>query len=200
MHVRALAMKKGRGVEPPEGLVIVPKNLAMKFDTKEGRKIIEAELNEAINKLGGKPDLVAFDPLRRMLKGDENSSEVIAEMWRVVDAIQAACNAAVWINHHIQKPPADRSGWDPTDPFVARGSGDIYGGGDAFVNVVPGPGHEDWRKLSLYFESKRAESMEPAHMQVTFKSGKVECLGRGWTHTWQEKSVRKDGSVNLVSL
>lgn len=178
----------------------VPKNLAMVFNTQDGKKLIQNELNDAIEKLGGKPDLVAFDPLRRMLKGDENSSEVIAEMWKVIDSIQSACGAAVWINHHIQKPPADRSGWDPTDPFVARGSGDIYGGGDAFVNVVPGPGTEKVRKLSLYFESKRAESMEPAHMQVTFETGKVECIARGWSHTWQEKRGRGDGKVNLITL
>ncbi len=163
------------GREPNDRLWIVPKNLSIKLDTHEGKRLVEREVDAVVEK-AGPVDLIVFDPMRRIHNGNENDSETIGKIWHVIDCAHRRYNAAVVIAHHIRKPPGDKTGYDPADAFNGRGSSDIYGGGDAFVVVVPGPmGPErKWRKVDAYFESKRAQEMEPAHLKVNFGTGIVE--------------------------
>jgi RecA-family ATPase len=160
--------------EPNDRVWIVPKNLSIKLDTNEGRRIVERELDH-VAEAAGKIDLVMFDPMRRIHNGNENDSDTIGRIWDVVDKIHRRYGCGVIISHHITKPPHDKKGYDPTDPFNGRGSGDIYGGGDAFVVVVPGSMNKERteRRVSVYFESKRAQEMEPAMLKVDFKTGNV---------------------------
>lgn len=177
IHDRILAhVNSGRGVN--DRLWVEPKNLQIAFDTPEGRKLIQTKLDE-VRERAGAIDLVVFDPMRRMHRGDENDSKTIVEMWAVLDRIHQRYGCATMISHHIRKPPSDKTGWDPTDPFVGRGSGDIYGGGDAFINVVPGRGTESSRTVGLYFESKRGKQLPPSQLKVNFETGRVEFLGSG---------------------
>jgi len=165
-----------------DGVWVVPKNLNIKLDTATGRRLVQDELDGVREKVGA-IDLVMFDPMRRIHNGNENDSETIAEMWDVIDRIHKRYDCATAISHHTVKPPRGdaREGWDPTDPFTGRGSGDIYGGGDAFVVVVPGAMAKDMmsRRIGAYFESKREQQMAPALLRVDFNTGKVEHLGRG---------------------
>lgn len=166
---------------PNDRLWVVPKNLNIKLDTPEGRYIIKRELDSVVEK-AGPIDLVIFDPMRRMYIGEENDSSTIAALWHWIEGLHNDYNCSTLITHHIKKPPNDRSSYDPTDPFTGRGSGDIYGGGDAFVMVVPGPMSADGvssRKLSLHFESKRGGQLASAELRMRFTDGQVECLGRG---------------------
>lgn len=167
--------------EPNDRLWLVPKNLNIKLDTPEGRYLIKRELDH-VKDTAGPIDLVVFDPLRRMFVGEENDSATIAAIWHWLEGIHNDYNCATVITHHIKKPPNDRSTYDPTDPFTGRGSGDIYGGGDAFVMVVPGamsPDGVSSRRLSLHFESKRGSQIASAELKMRFTDGQVECLGRG---------------------
>lgn len=175
---RVLAHVEGGKRAPTDKVWIEPKNLQIAFDTVEGRKMIQARLDEVREK-GGPIDLVAFDPMRRMHHGDENDSKTIVEMWAVLDKIHRRYGCATLLTHHIRKPAQDKTGWDPTDPFVGRGSGDIYGGGDAFVNVVPSRGTEESRVIGVYYESKRGKPLPPSQLKVTFGTGAVEYLGSG---------------------
>jgi RecA-family ATPase len=166
---------------PNDRLWVVPKNLNIKLDTPEGRYIIKRELDSVVEK-AGPIDLVVFDPMRRMYIGEENDSSTIAQLWHWLEGIHNDYNCSTLISHHIKKPPNDRSTYDPTDPFTGRGSGDIYGGGDAFVMVVPGEMSADGvshRLLNLYFESKRGGQIPSARLKMRFTDGQVECLGRG---------------------
>lgn len=180
IHDRVTAhFKTGR--RPNDRLWVVPKNLNIGFDTDSGRLAMQKELDEVVEK-AGPIDLVCFDPMRRMHRGDENDSVTIAKMWDVLDRIHRRYGCATLISHHTKKPPSDRANYDPSDPFEARGSGDIYGGGDAFVNVVPGKQTIDppGRKIAVYFESKRGKPLQPALLKVSFSTGQVEWLGAGW--------------------
>lgn len=177
-HDRLDAMLAGRrGVN--DRVWIVPKNLQVTLDTVRGRALIQQELDDIKDRVGD-IDLVAFDPMRRMHHGDENDSVTIVELWGVIDRIHQRYNCSTLFAHHTVKPPRDPSNFDPTDPFTGRGSGDIYGGGDAFVVVLPGAGNDDYRKVGLYFETKRGKPLAPAQMKITFAQGRVEHLGGGW--------------------
>lgn len=156
---------------------IVPKNLNIKLDTADGRKLIKEALDE-VREEAGDIDLVCFDPMRRIHGGDENDSSVIARLWETIEGIHNDYNCGVLITHHIRKPPNDMKNWDPSDPYVGRGSGDIYGGGDAFIMVVPGvlKRREQTRRVTTYFESKRAAEMAPTELMVNFNTGQVDFI------------------------
>lgn len=124
--------------------------------------------------------MVVLDPMRRFHGGEENDSSTIAMFWERLAAIHNDYKCATIVSHHIKKPPNDRSEYDPTDPYQGRGSGDIYGGGDAFVVNVPGalaPDGKSWRQVRSYFESKRGEQIAPAALKISFATGKVTYLG-----------------------
>jgi len=177
----------GGGRKPNDRLWIVPKDLNYQLDTSTGVRGIAAEL-EDVHARAGEIDLIIFDPMRRILTGDENSSQTIAQIWSVIDKLHHYYDCAIVISHHIVKPPRDRNGYDPADPYQGRGSGDIYGGGDAFVMVVPGVGDEFSRKVELHFESKRAKQMPPASVKVDFHSGRVSYLGVGRPRNYESSS------------
>lgn len=188
IHDRILA-HFGAGREANDKLWIVPKNLKINFDTDAGRALMQQEL-DMVRDTAGPIDLVCFDPMRRMHHGDENDSAVIAKMWEVLDRIHRRYGCATLFSHHTTKPPMDRTSYDPTDPYVARGSGDIYGGGDAFMTIVPGKGDEHGRKVAMHFESKRGKPLPPAMLRVCFDTGGVAYLGAGWTRESMEHDVK----------
>lgn len=163
----------GSGLESNDMVWIVPKDLGIRFDSDTGIAKMFAELD--LVKKTGPIDLVIFDPMRRLYYGNENDSQVIATMWRSLDMIHKAYDCSTMFSHHIIKPPKDpRSMFDITSPFVARGSGDIYGGGDAFINVVPGKKRgrkTKGRLVDLHFESKRAAPVDPVQLKVDFTTG-----------------------------
>jgi RecA-family ATPase len=180
IHSRIMAGLGAGGREPNDRLWVVPKNLNIKLDTTQGRNIVQGELDQVRDRVGA-IDLVIFDPMRRIHNGNENDSETIAKMWDVIDRIHKRYDCATIISHHTVKPPREKEGYDPSDPFTGRGSGDIYGGGDAFVVIVPGKmGPERmWRQVAAYFESKREQQMTPALLKVDYRTGRVVNLGGG---------------------
>jgi hypothetical protein len=185
----------GAGRAVNDNLWIIPKNLKISLDSPAGRGLLEAEL-DSVREKAGRIDLVMLDPFRRMHHGDENDSMVIAQMWGVLDNMHKRYGCASMISHHTVKPPADKTYYDPTDPYVARGSGDIYGGGDAFITIVPKKLTSDppARKLAMHFESKRGRPLPPAMLKVHFDSGGVEYLGQAWERQAEEEG---DSEVRL---
>jgi hypothetical protein len=164
------------GREPNDNFWFVPKNLQMTLDSENGVRLIENELDAAAQ---ARPlDLIILDPLRRVLQGDESNSERIAEVWRTVDVWSQKFNCSFIVAHHVVKPPRDKgSNYDPSSPYVSRGSSDIYAGADAFINVVPRTQRGQptkGRLLELHFTTKRSREISPVRVRVNFETGGVE--------------------------
>ncbi len=165
---RLILMRDG-GRVPNDNLLFRPKDLSLVLDSQEGKLRIGSLIAAA------QPDLVIFDPFRRMLLGDENSSAVTAALWRQLDEWGRKYNCSFVFSHHVVKPSKDK-GYDQTSPFAGRGSGDLYGGGDAFVNVMPQPLRtrmQHTHKLDLYFETKRGAPICPVRVSLPLPPGVV---------------------------
>lgn len=179
-----IAMLRGAGWQTNGNVYFVPKNLQLGFNDTGFPRML-AEIDQAAK--DGPIDFVAFDPMRRMYRGNENDSEVISGIWRSVDLIHERFNCATAFSHHIVKPPRDpHSNFDESSPYAGRGSGDIYGGGDAFINIVQRQQHGRHklsRLLDFHFESKRSGDMSPVTLNVNFQTGEITfvgfCEGRG---------------------
>ncbi len=170
------ALMSSSGRQPNENLWYVQKDLTMCFDNEKGIEKIDSHLQEA-----SPVDLVIFDPFRRMHYASENDSEVIAKLWKIVSVICKEYNCSVMFSHHIVKPPrgsVNRVGYDEADPMNARGSGDIYGGADSFITVVPkntrgNPELSLHQEVSLSFQTKRGRPLPKVSLSVSFETGLV---------------------------
>lgn len=150
-------------------LWIVPKNWNLKLDSMNGARMIQGELDE-VREQAGDIDVVMFDPMREMHSGDENDSRAISQIFGVVNRIQARYQCSVVFSHHVRKPPEDKTYYDPTDPFIARGSSAIFGGADAFMTIAPGERTDAWQRVGMFFESKRGRPLHPAQLKVHLPS------------------------------
>lgn len=172
-------VNNGRRIVTPN-LFVTTKNLSLLLSSASGLNSIQAELDSVTS-----VDLVIFDPMRRMHDLDENDSTAMGHLWRALDAIHHRYKCATLLSHHIIKPPTSKgSTFDLSSPFAARGSGDIYGGGDAFINVSPErlPGQTSRRpgssrRLTLHFQTKRAHPLDPIVLDVDLSQGKVSFYG-----------------------
>lgn len=155
--------------------------------------IVEIEKESKISPI----DLIIFDPMRRMYRGNENDSDVMAMIWQSIDHIHRLFSCATIMTHHNVKPPnAIISNYDPTSPHSARGSGDLFGGADAFINVVeekkPGQAMK-MRHLNLHFETKRSRGIADVELCVSFDTGTASFIGFG-------TGRKKKGGIDLSSL
>jgi RecA-family ATPase len=153
-----------------------PKNMELMLDNGPGELKIMGVLEQM------KPvDLVMLDPMRRMHAYDENDSEHMARIWRSVNNIEKRFNCACLFSHHVVKP-SDHSAAE-SDPYSARGSGDIFGGADAFINVVPRSVRGNPNKgrltqpVTCHFEIKRGRPLVPIDLTVDFQTGLVNFDG-----------------------
>jgi Bifunctional DNA primase/polymerase, N-terminal/AAA domain/Primase C terminal 1 (PriCT-1) len=164
------------GRTPNDNFWFVPKNLQMTLDSENGPALVEDELTAAART--APLDLIILDPLRRVLQGDESNSERIAQIWRKLDDWSRAFNCSFIVAHHVVKPPRQQGQhYDPSSPYVSRGSSDIYAGADAFINVVPGKQKGQptkGRLLQLHFTTKRSRGISPVSVRVNFETGGVE--------------------------
>lgn len=145
-------------------LIIVPKNWALLLDTHTGKLIIHDLLKDL-----GSVDLIVFDTFRRVLAGSENDSESVAKIYKYVDELCQRYKCAACFAHHIVKPPRDeRIMFDYSDPFIGRGSGDIFGAGDAFITIKPIHQNETEGRVTLFFKTKRSAPPGPMIVDVHY--------------------------------
>jgi len=168
------------GRKPNNRLWVVPKNLSFVLDTTEKSMPIQSEL-DAVVQQSGPIDLIIFDPMRRMHGLDENDSGAMARIWAALDVFQRRYNCAVIFSHHIIKPPtAKGSTFDLTNPYAARGSGDIFAAGDAFANVIPYSTKGQpttYQCEDLHFVVKRTKTPTSIRLQLDFTTGAVSFVG-----------------------
>jgi RecA-family ATPase len=167
------------GRVPNENFYYQTKDLNFAFDGESGEK----RIHEAI-KTCAPIDLVMFDPMRRIHYFDENDSQAIAKFWKSLNDLEAKFNCSAIFSHHLTKPSKD--GASRESPHAARGSGDIFGGADTFINVVPKPKQGQTRRsyqksLALHFETKRSAPLEPIGLTVDLVTGLVnfDCFNPG---------------------
>lgn len=151
-----------------------PKDLSKAFDGGTGQALIKQAIYEA----GPNVDLVMFDPMRRMHYLSENDSEAMQKIWQALDDIQRTFDCACLFSHHVTKPSKD-AGYSRTSPFAARGSTDIFGGADAFINVEPlqPKGATNTRSINLHYETKRSAPLDPMKLAVDLGTGLVSFGG-----------------------
>lgn len=170
IHSRVqMFFKAGRAAT--DKLWIVSKNMEMTIDNIKGQNLITKELEQAVK--SGPIDLIAFDTARALHFRDENSSEIWAKIYKVLNFYQARYNAATILTHHMIKSTAEN--YDASNPAYSRGSGHIFGGADAFINVVPLNPKEGTtlKKQRLYFTSRRALAITPLTVNVDLETGRA---------------------------
>lgn len=147
------------------------KNMEMTIDNIKGQNLITAQLE--IARKSGPIDMIAFDTARALHFRDENSSEIWAKIYRALNYYQARYNAATILTHHMIKSTAEN--YDASNPAYSRGSGHIFGGADAFINVVPLNPKEGTKvkKQRLYFTSRRALAITPLSVNVNLVTGRA---------------------------
>ena len=170
LHDRfSLMVKAGR--IPTNNFWYETKDLSLTLDPNGLGKIIDAL------KPAAPLDLVMFDPMRRFHSFDENRSDEMSKLWHSVNVIQQKFDCACLFSHHTVKPGQFTASEE--DPNSARGSGDIFGGADAFINVVPRSRKGNPKRgalnapLTLYFEIKRGKPIVPIDLTVDFTTGGV---------------------------
>lgn len=158
-------------------LWVVTKNLNLRLDEPNNALLVQNEIDGVV-KASGPVDLVIFDPMRRMHMLDENDSSAMVKIWQTVDVIHRRYNCSTIFSHHIIKPPLQKGNlFDPTSPYAARGSGDIYGAGDAFMNIVPVATKgqpTQYQYEAIHFVTKRAQTPTSVLLKVQFSTGSVE--------------------------
>jgi RecA-family ATPase len=153
-------------------LWFVSKNMEMTIDNIKGQNLITKELEQAVK--SGPIDLIAFDTARALHFRDENSSEIWAKIYRALNYYQARYNAATILTHHMIKSTAEN--YDASNPAYSRGSGHIFGGADAFINVVPLNPKETGAKIKkqrLHFTSRRSLAITPLTVNVDLNNGRA---------------------------
>lgn len=176
---RVLAILADGRADTEDRLFYVPKDLRIKLDVPAGYEMLREELDK-VAKDSGAIDLVILDPMRRFHVGNENDSQHMVDVWIALENIHRRYNCATLFVHQTIKPPSDPdANYDLTSPFSMRGSGDIYGGGDAFVMVVPRrPSKEKNRhRLELHFETRLAAAIDPVNVVVNSETGEVVFAG-----------------------
>jgi RecA-family ATPase len=112
----------GGELDPDIPFFIKSRDMQMRLDTEEGRKLIDAEVAEV------RPDVVIFDPLAKFHLLDENSAQHMGAIMRAGDKLIEKYGTALMYIHHTGKENAD--------PDMARRGGNRLRGSSAvFADV-----------------------------------------------------------------
>ena len=166
----------------PMDFFIKTKDMGMRLDTPEGRKLIWDEVAAC------KPDVVIFDPLAKFHLSDENSAQQMGAVMRAGDRLIEEFKCAVIYIHHTGKENFEhpRHGGDRL-----RGSSAIFADCDTLMEVTRlSKGHIKEPILKLSFELRRGEPIDPIIVQ-RLRDGRVIYKGENFTYG--------EGSSNTVS-
>jgi RecA-family ATPase len=156
-------------LDPAIEFFIKSKDMQMRLDMEEGRRLIEAEVAEV------KPDVVIFDPLAKFHLLDENSAQHMGAIMRAGDRLIEKYGTALIYIHHTGK--------DNPDPDQARRGGNRLRGSSAvFADVdtlvlVDRQGSASTKEptIKLEFEVRQDEPLDNIYVRRT-KTGVCEYL------------------------
>jgi len=146
-------------LDPSIELFIKSRDMMMRLDTEEGRKLIDKEVDEV------KPDVTIFDPLAKFHLLDENSAQHMGAIMRAGDKLVEKYGTALIYIHHTGK--------DPADPDQARrggnrlrGSSAVFADVDTLVLVDrQGAANAKEPTLKLEFEIRQGEPLDPLYVK-----------------------------------
>jgi hypothetical protein len=133
---RVKRLSQGLGLQATP-FVVVP-HLSVRF--KDDQDVVHALATpQCVDSLGGMPEVVIVETLRRVLAGSENNAEDVAKFWQATDTLVAQ-GMTVVVAHHYKKA---RGNGSQAKRDMASGSTDLLAGADVAFAVEPSkdPGH-----------------------------------------------------------
>src|SRR5262249_27549879 len=115
------------------------------------------ELLNRFEKIHWKPDVILIDGLRRVLDGEENSSDDISIFWNNVAELRVEGITTVFL-HHTNK-----------EGYI-RGSGDIMAGADKIFKLT----NDSNDLCTITPDKERTGKTAPAVLQAKIEGGKEE--------------------------
>ena len=121
---------RARGLDQAElPIHIINENLMRLDDAAQRRR-----LRDTVMSLH--PRMIALDPLRRLISGDENDSSIMAQLLGELRALGREAGTAIVIVHHFRKRALGDTGGRTAERL--RGTGDIFAVGDCYWLVSQG--------------------------------------------------------------
>lgn len=159
----------GGELDPAVEFFIKSRDMQMRLDTEDGRKLITKEVDEV------RPDVIIFDPLAKFHLLDENSAQHMGAIMRAGDKLIEAFGTSIIYIHHTAK--------ESPDPEMARRGGSRLRGSSAvFADVdtlilVDRQGASNAKEpvIKLEFEIRQDEPLDNIYVRRT-KSGVCEYL------------------------
>lgn len=112
-----------------------------------------------------KPRMLILDPLVRLHRADENSSNEISELLGFLRQLQREHEVAIVLVHHIRKSPAGQPGQ------ALRGSGDLHAWTDSALYLLRQKGqlvlHAEHRAHPAPDPMAICLRSDPAHLEIT---------------------------------
>ena len=174
-------------------LYLQARDTAMRLDTPEGRDYISQLLSNI------KPDVVVLDPLAKFNLSNENDSQEMGAIMRVIDHYIEDYHSAWIIVHHIGKqdpdPAKQKRGGDRL-----RGSSAIFADVDTLMEVTRlSSEHTREPVLKLSFELRRGEPIEDLYVQRK-ADGLIEYMGDSYTFGGRAEKTEKYGKGRYRDL
>lgn len=138
----------------PYTLHFASKDLTVNLDTLSGL----AKLREHIE--NANPEILILDPLRKLHRQQENSSDDMVKVFGNLEKIQKEYSLTVIMVHHAGKPGEFTS---MSSPNALRGSSEIFGDVDTAIMITK-PSESNKNLIQLNFTLRSAEEPPPIRM------------------------------------
>lgn len=139
---------------PPYTLHFVNKDLKINLDTASGLE----RLCEAVESVY--PEVLILDPLRKLHRKQENSSDDMEEVFRNLERVQQTYSLTTVMVHHAGKPGEFVS---QQSPNALRGSNHLFADADTVVMITK-PSEPNRNLVQLNFTLRSAEEPPPIRM------------------------------------
>ncbi len=115
----------------------------VRLDSAKGVAYLRFVIEWVKKRAGDRPVHVIIDTLRRVHGGDENSSEDMSKVFRVLHDLRREYGISFEVIHHAKKNPAEGEEWREA---VFRGSGDILAATESVIGF--------WKRSERVFQMR----------------------------------------------
>ncbi len=203
---RRAVRKRFRWLLKGRGMTVADLERRLKIVTNRGVQLdqpkeVQKLVSRAVKKY--QPALLAFDPLVEMHSGDENKTEQMRPVMRVIKALRDQFNVSIIVVHHNNKSPEFN-----TPEKSIRGSTAIWAAMDGGMFVLAGQDDNEKRIKVMLKEGGQVDPFlyKPMfngdHSTITFDVAELEVGGKRMTDEAIARAVARLGgwvSVEDVS-